>query len=109
MRNFAFQIDINDNVATALSDLQPGAVKLRGDAAINEIVITESVSAGHKIALQDIAKGENIIKYAVEIGCATKKIAKGNWVHLHCMKSLYDERSSHLDLSLIHISEPTRL
>ena len=33
----------------------------------------------------------------VPIGCAIKDIPAGSWVHLHVMRSLYDERSSHLD------------
>lgn len=97
MSGIAFQINKKDNVATALTDLEAGLVLLRGDTDIDEITVTEKVFAGHKIALRDITKGENIIKYAVPIGCATRDIAKGSWVHLHCMKSLFDERSSHLD------------
>ena len=39
-----------------------------------------------------------IVKYGVPIGTATVNIAAGSWVHLHCMRSNYDERSAHLDL-----------
>ena len=38
---------------------------------------------GHKYALRDIAQGENIIKYGMPIGHATKPIAKGEHVHVH--------------------------
>ena len=38
-----------------------------------------------------------LLKYGVVIGRATKDIPRGTWVHLHCMRSLVDERSSHLD------------
>ena len=38
------------------------------------------------------------MKYGVVIGCATKEIKMGQWVHLHNMKSLYDARSSSLDV-----------
>ena len=79
----AFQIDFSDNVATALEEIAPGTVTLRGDA--------------NKIALRDIAEGEDIIKYGVRIGRAVKPISKGSWVHLHNIHSVYDERSSHLD------------
>ena len=58
----------------------------------------EEIPSGHKIALLGIARGEKIIKYGVPIGCATKDIPAGTWVHLHNMRSLYDERSSHLDI-----------
>lgn len=42
---------------------------------------------GHKYALSDIAKGENIIKYGNPIGHATEDIKKGSHVHTHNMKT----------------------
>ena len=41
------------------------------------------IPAGHKVALRDIKKGENVIKYGFPIGHATTDIAKGDWVHTH--------------------------
>ena len=38
---------------------------------------------GHKYALRDIAKGENIIKYGNPIGHATADIKAGEHVHTH--------------------------
>ena len=76
----AFQINREDNVATALTPLVPGPVELRGDA------------------LRDIRNGEDIVKYGVVIGRATADIPAGSWVHLHVMRSVYDQRSSHLDV-----------
>ncbi len=94
----AFQIDIKDNVATALSEINEGSVILRGDSNTNVVHAIEHISKGHKIALNDIKNNEEIKKYGIVIGRATQDISKGQWVHLHCMCSLYDERSSHLDL-----------
>lgn len=42
---------------------------------------------GHKYALKDIAKGENIIKYGYPIGHATADIKKGEHVHTHNVKT----------------------
>lgn len=42
---------------------------------------------GHKYALCDIARGENIIKYGSAIGHATEDIKKGNHVHTHNIKT----------------------
>lgn len=97
MEQKAFQIHTMDNVATALSPLSSGPVKLLGDAGTENISATEVIPNGHKIALRKINAGERIIKYGVPIGCATQDIPAGSWVHLHVMRSLYDERSSHLD------------
>ena len=93
----AFQIERADNVATALVSLSSGTVTLLGDVASPDVEATEGVPSGHKIALRDIAAGEDIIKYGIPIGRAIKDIKKGSWVHLHCIASVYDERSSHLD------------
>ena len=42
---------------------------------------------GHKYALRDIAEGENVIKYGMPIGHATRAIKKGEHVHVHNVKT----------------------
>ena len=42
---------------------------------------------GHKYALRDIAKGEDVIKYGNPIGHATEDIKKDEHVHTHNMKT----------------------
>lgn len=93
-----FQIDTKDNVATALAAIPAGteAVVL-GDRSADRIAAATDIPIGHKIALRDIAKNEDIVKYGVVIGRATATIPQGSWVHLHVMHSVYDGRSSHLD------------
>ena len=93
----AFQIEQQDNVATALTKLMPGEVILRGDGDINSIVAIEEIPTGHKIALRHITPDEKIIKYGIPIGVATKAINMGSWVHLHCIQSIYDAASARLD------------
>ena len=95
----AFVISPEDNVATALGALLPGEVRLLGEGPREALNANTEVPKGHKIALRDIAEGENIIKYGIPIGRATRAIAGGSWVHLHVMQSNYDERSSHLDVT----------
>ncbi|MBQ9860123.1 MAG: altronate dehydratase [Clostridia bacterium] len=46
-----------------------------------------NLADGHKYAAQDIAAGENIIKYGSPIGHATVPIAKGEHVHTHNVKT----------------------
>ena len=95
--NTAFVICAADNVATALSPLKAGEVRLTGETPCASLRVTEAVPDGHKVALRDMAEGTDIIKYGVIIGRATRSIPAGSWVHLHCMRSLVDDRSSHLD------------
>ena len=52
---------------------------------------SDKVSAGHKLALKDIKKGEFIIKYGEIIGRATCDVKKGEWVHSHNLSSHLDE------------------
>ena len=94
----AFQIEQKDNVATALEELMPGAVRLLGDGGRTETKAVQKIPKGHKIAFQNIRAGEDVIKYGVRIARATKDIRAGEWVHLHNIRSVYDERSSHLDV-----------
>ncbi|MEY8351834.1 UxaA family hydrolase [Lachnospiraceae bacterium 54-53] len=93
----AFQIVEKDNVATALEDLVPGTVTLTGDAPVSRITAVTDIPKGHKISLKDMEEGEDVIKYGVRIGKAIREIKSGEWVHLHNIRSVYDERSSHLD------------
>ncbi len=46
-----------------------------------------NLETGHKIALCDIVKGADVIKYGYPIGCATENIRAGETVHSHNMKT----------------------
>ena len=43
--------------------------------------VATDLDTGHKVALRDIAAGENVIKYGFPIGHATRDIKKGERVH----------------------------
>ena len=94
----AFEIDKSDNVATALVEIPKGKLRLLGECHEDSMECTEKIPAGHKVAVCDISQNEMIMKYGIPIGKATADIKKGQWVHLHCMKSNYDERSAYLDV-----------
>ena len=51
---------------------------------------TDMIPSGHKIALRDIQKGENIIKYGYPIGHATCDIKAGDHVHTQNLKTNLD-------------------
>ena len=103
MKPRAFQIQLKDNVATALDDAVIGPVEVFG-AQTHEIRAIEAIGRGHKIALRDIAMNQAIIKFGARIGHATQTIQRGAWVHLHNLASDLDERSGSLDL---HSGAPT--
>jgi altronate hydrolase len=74
-----------DNVGVALRTISPGepvsAQGLQGFTALEEI------PASHKIALRDIAKEEEIIKYGETVAVSNQPIKKGGWVHTHNLES----------------------
>jgi len=78
------QIDPLDNVAVALTALKSGDTLQTGNACI---VGSESIAAGHKIALQDISQNETVIKYGQAIGKAVGPIRCGDCVHTHNLNS----------------------
>ena len=81
----------NDNVATALVELQPGTVVEpdRGGqrAPASRVEIRSPIPFGHKLALEPIAKGQPVFKYGEVIGLATTDIAPGDHVHVHNVES----------------------
>ena len=76
----------DDNCVTALDDISKGSqIQIRE----RSIVINHNISLGHKIALEDIRKGDMVKKYGQAIGFATKDIKKGDWIHTHNLTSQY--------------------
>lgn len=55
----------------------------------HEIVFTEDIAIGHKVAAQDLNLGEKIYKCGLPIGSAKANISTGSHVHLHNLKSDY--------------------
>lgn len=74
-----------DNVMVALEDFEASDI-------VNGVKILIPIKQGHKIALRDIKKGEDIIKYGYPIGKATIDILKGQWVHTHNVKTNLDDK-----------------
>lgn len=80
------QMHPDDNVVTALMEFSPGDVVHSTDG--KEVAVTETIPMGHKIALQAIGKGEEILKYGQVIGRALQPIGAGALVHVHNVESL---------------------
>ena len=70
-----------DNVAIVVNDggLPAGTVMPAGPAT--GLVLRDKVPQGHKLALQDIAAGQAVLRYNVPVGYARQAIAAGSWVH----------------------------
>ncbi len=83
-------VEPEDNVATAIREVSEGET-VTVDVGDDEVVVDvlEDVRFGHKIALEDIPRGETIIKYGLSIGQASEDIDAGEWVHVHNVESNY--------------------
>lgn len=87
----AILLNENDNVATLLDDVSTGEELRITDVRNNTVSVVhpaEAIPRGHKIALGQIAQGEDIIKYGFVIGCAAGDIKQFQYVHIHNLSSL---------------------
>ena len=73
-----------DNVAVVLRPFTKGEV-------VEGVTLLEDIPQAHKVALQDIAKGSDIIKYGNPIGHATEDIKKGMHVHTQNVQTNLDD------------------
>lgn len=84
VRSRAIIINEKDNVATAIVPLKAGSlVMVETQGRPERIKILSPIPMGHKFALKDIGKGEDVIKYGEPIGKTTAPIARGEHVHVH--------------------------
>ena len=74
------KINEGDNVAVATESITAGDV-------VFGVKSTDTIPAGHKIALCDFGVGDDVVKYGFSIGKATKTIPKGGHVHTHNIKT----------------------
>jgi len=79
-------LNASDNVAVAMENVSCGAKYNELD-----LIIEDEIPSAHKIALINISKGENIIKYGYPIGYASQNIKKGQHVHVHNIKTNLDD------------------
>ena len=78
------KINPADNVVVAIQPQSAGAV-IEVDG--KQITVLEDVPAGHKIAIKDLAEGENVIKYGFPIGHAREAKKAGSWMNENNIKT----------------------
>ena len=74
-----------DNVAVVLRALAAGEPAVA--QGIERLAALSDIPASHKIALTDIASGQEVIKYGETVAVSTCDIKKGEWVHTHNLES----------------------
>jgi len=74
-RPLYIKISEKDNVAITVD------VVAKGTTVVDDVVAHQEIPQGHKIALIDIPKDGEIIRYGVVLGYAINSIEKGDWVN----------------------------
>ena len=89
MKRHALVIKHQDNVATAVRDIPAGQDAVVGiDQETVTVHVLKEIALGHKFAVTDIARGDDVLKYNCVIGRATADIQAGEHVHVQNMESL---------------------
>ncbi|MBM3811366.1 MAG: altronate dehydratase [Acidimicrobiia bacterium] len=78
--NAAIHLSGRDNVAIARVPLAAGQPVRAGG---RELEVKDAIPAGHKVALERIAAGGEIVRYGQEMGRARVEIEPGRHVHVH--------------------------
>jgi len=73
-------------VTDAVKDQRLTGWNMETDGTL-EALARADIPLGHKIALRPIGEGEQVIKYNVPIGKATREILPGDHVHTHNLRS----------------------
>ena len=80
----ALMLSAKDNVATVLEDIEAGTgVPVRLGREVRNVKALERIPFGFKIAIVDIDKGIEVVKYGEAIGIASVAINEGEMVHIH--------------------------
>ncbi|MDR0939356.1 MAG: altronate dehydratase family protein [Mediterranea sp.] len=84
MKTAYLRINPADNVAVAIVGLSAGQHLVVDNI---EVTLNEDIPAGHKFALKDFARDENVIKYGYPIGHAIGPKRKGDWMNERNIKT----------------------
>jgi len=83
--------DPGDSVAVVVVEGVKAGTTLTGLVLDEDRTITlpcvQDIPIGHKVALKDMAVGDTVIKYGIDIGKVVQPIAKGQHAHVHNIKT----------------------
>ena len=83
--------DRNDSVAVVVVEGVKSGATLTGLILDEDRTITlpclQDIPIGHKVALKDLAPGDTVIKYGVDIGKVVQPIKTGQHAHVHNIKT----------------------
>lgn len=82
--------EADDDVGVAVTDLRAGteigAITLEG-APVGTVTLVNDVPLGHKVAMRDIASGQDVIEYGRAIAVSVQRAPRGSHVHTHNIRT----------------------
>ena len=83
--------DASDTVAVVVVEGVKAGMAMTGwimdEDKMVDVTARADIPIGHKVAIKQIAKGDTIIKYGVDIGRAVADIGAGEHLHVHNVKT----------------------
>ena len=83
--------DAKDTVAVAVVEGIEAGTKLNAWIMDEDKTITvtarQPIPIGHKVALRDMATGDTVFKYGIDIGKVVAPITAGDHAHVHNIKT----------------------
>lgn len=85
------RISEKDNVAIAMEPVK------KGEDLGGGVIARADIPQAHKIALCDMCKGENVVRYGVNLGALTVDVKKGDWINEHMIAVPVSPGLDHLE------------
>jgi len=83
------QLHSKDDVVISLHEIRKGEnIQIQtADKALIDIKARDDIPKGHKMLVQSVKQGEDVLKFGYSIGKAKEDLSAGEWVHTHNLES----------------------
>ena len=83
--------DADDSVAVVVVEGVKAGTAMTGwvmddDRTVN-LPARQDIPIGHKVALKDMAAGDTVVKYGIDMGTVVAPIRRGEHAHVHNIKT----------------------
>ena len=83
--------DAHDSVAVVVVEDVKAGMPLTGwimdEDKMMSVTARQDIPIGHKVALRDMAVGDTVVKYGIDMGKVVKPISAGEHAHVHNIKT----------------------
>jgi len=83
--------DAKDTVAVAVVEGVSAGTEMNAwimdDDSVIQVKALQDIPIGHKVAMRDMAQGDTVFKYGVDIGKVVAPIKAGQHAHVHNIKT----------------------